>query len=62
VWGANDEIFGPAGAKAFARDLPHSEIHLPNAGHFALETEIDNVAELVDSFLGRVLLDELSGG
>jgi pimeloyl-ACP methyl ester carboxylesterase len=61
VWGANDEIFGPAGAKAFAQDLPHSEIHLLNAGHFALETEIDNVAELVDSFLGRVLLDEVSG-
>ena len=38
VWGAHDEIFGPAGARAFARDVPDAEIHLLDAGHFALET------------------------
>src|SRR5690554_3835624 len=24
IWGSNDEIFGPAGAEAFARDVPHA--------------------------------------
>ena len=55
VWGANDQIFGPAGAEAFARDLPDAEIHLLDAGHFALESEIDNIAELAREFLARTL-------
>jgi hypothetical protein len=33
VWGRNDEIFGPAGALAFGRDLPNAEINLLDGGH-----------------------------
>jgi pimeloyl-ACP methyl ester carboxylesterase len=55
VWGANDEIFGPDGARAFARDLPDAEIHLLDAGHYALESHGGEIAELVRSFLRRVL-------
>ena len=57
VWGANDEIFGPAGAEAFGQDLPESEIHLLDAGHFALESELDKITDLVGSFLEKVLTD-----
>ncbi|MFJ6656869.1 alpha/beta fold hydrolase [Streptomyces sp. NPDC091377] len=53
AWGANDEIFGPAGAEAFARDLPDAEIHLLDAGHFALETHGTEIAALVRDFLRR---------
>ncbi|MFI1657713.1 alpha/beta fold hydrolase [Streptomyces sp. NPDC020472] len=53
VWGRGDEIFGPAGAEAFARDLPDAEIHLLDAGHFALETHGEEIAGLVRGFLGR---------
>ncbi|MFF9852607.1 alpha/beta fold hydrolase [Streptomyces litmocidini] len=53
VWGRGDEIFGPAGAEAFARDLPDAEIHLLDAGHFALETHGEEIAGLVRDFLGR---------
>ncbi|MEU8620233.1 alpha/beta hydrolase [Streptomyces sp. NPDC048623] len=53
AWGRHDEIFGPAGAEAFARDLPDAEIHLLDAGHFALETHGEEIAELVRDFLGR---------
>ncbi|MEU2118748.1 alpha/beta hydrolase [Streptomyces sp. NPDC016459] len=53
VWGRGDEIFGPAGAEAFARDLPDAEIHLLDAGHFALETHGEEIAALVRDFLGR---------
>ena len=55
VWGEHDEIFGPDGARAFARDLPDAEIHLLDAGHFALETHGAEIAALVRAFLARVL-------
>lgn len=52
VWGANDEIFGPDGARAFARDLPDAEIRLiPGGGHFLLESHLDTVAGYVRGFL-----------
>jgi pimeloyl-ACP methyl ester carboxylesterase len=53
AWGRGDEIFGPAGAEAFARDLPDAEIHLLDAGHFALETHGEEIAALVRVFLDR---------
>ncbi|MEJ2867420.1 alpha/beta hydrolase [Actinomycetospora sp. OC33-EN08] len=55
VWGAGDDIFGPAGARAFARDLPDAEIHLvPGGGHFLLESHLDTVVGDVRGFLTRV--------
>jgi pimeloyl-ACP methyl ester carboxylesterase len=55
AWGQHDEIFGPAGARAFGRDLPNAEIHLLDAGHYALETSGEEIATLVRAFLRRVL-------
>ena len=55
AWGEHDEIFGPDGARAFARDLPEAEIHLLNAGHYALETSGEEIAGLVRAFLDRVI-------
>ncbi|MCX4514755.1 alpha/beta hydrolase [Streptomyces sp. NBC_01619] len=56
VWGANDEIFGPAGAEAFGQDLPDAEIHLLESGHFALESHLEPITEYIRDFLGRVLV------
>ncbi|MFD0369265.1 alpha/beta fold hydrolase [Streptomyces sp. NPDC127114] len=53
VWGEGDEVFVPAGAEAFRRDLPDAEIHLLPTGHFALETHAPLIAELVGDFLKR---------
>ncbi|GGQ88150.1 alpha/beta fold hydrolase [Streptomyces asoensis] len=55
VWGAGDEIFVPAGALAFRRDLPEAEVHLLPTGHFALETHAGQIAALARDFLGRRL-------
>ena len=55
VWGAQDPIFGPDGAKAFRQHLPDAEIHLLDAGHFALESQLDTIAGYIRGFLGRVL-------
>jgi pimeloyl-ACP methyl ester carboxylesterase len=55
VWGRGDEIFGPAGAQAFAEDLPDAEIHLLEGGHFLLESALDEVTGLIRSFLAKAL-------
>jgi len=51
VWGKNDPIFGPGGAEAFKHDLPHSEVHLLDTGHFALEEDGEVIAEHITRFL-----------
>jgi pimeloyl-ACP methyl ester carboxylesterase len=53
VWGRNDQIFGPAGALAFARDLPKAEINLLDGGHFLLESRLDAVVALMRPFLAE---------
>ncbi|MFE7583290.1 alpha/beta fold hydrolase [Streptomyces gardneri] len=53
VWGEGDQVFVPAGAEAFRRDLPDAEIHLLPTGHFALETHAPAIAELIGDFLKR---------
>jgi pimeloyl-ACP methyl ester carboxylesterase len=53
VWGANDPSFIAAGATAFRADLPDAEIHLLDAGHFALEEQNDEIARLILGFMAR---------
>ena len=55
VWGRNDEIFGPAGALAFATDLPKAEINLLDGGHFLLESRLDAVVSMIRPFLAEHL-------
>jgi pimeloyl-ACP methyl ester carboxylesterase len=55
VWGRGDEIFGPAGAEAFADDLPAAEIHLLDGGHFLLESALDDVIPRIRDFLAKQL-------
>jgi pimeloyl-ACP methyl ester carboxylesterase len=53
AWGRNDPSFIAAGAEAFNRDLPDAEIHLLDAGHFALDEKNDEIATLVLAFLDK---------
>ena len=53
VWGKNDPFFLPAGAEAFKRDNPQAEIHLLDAGHFALESRGPEIAAIIRDFLAR---------
>src|SRR5262245_35419080 len=55
VWGQNDPFFLPAGAKAFARDIPNAEIHFFDTGHFALETHANEISGGIQGFLKRTL-------
>jgi pimeloyl-ACP methyl ester carboxylesterase len=60
VWGKNDPFFLAAGAAAFKRDNPDAEIHLLDAGHFALESQGAEIAAIIRDFLGRKLRKETS--
>jgi len=62
VWGRNDPFFLPAGAQAFQRDNPDAEIHLLDAGHFALESHAAEIAALIRDFLARKLQKPLRAG
>jgi pimeloyl-ACP methyl ester carboxylesterase len=55
VWGRHDPAFIPAGAEAYRKDMPDAEVHLLDAGHFALETHHREIAAHVQNFLGRKL-------
>lgn len=55
VWGKNDAIFVAAGAAPFKRNNPAAEVHLLDAGHFALETHGAEIAGLMRDFLDRVI-------
>ena len=53
AWGANDPSFIAAGGEAFRRDLPDAEIHLLDAGHFALDEKNDEIAALILAFMAK---------
>jgi pimeloyl-ACP methyl ester carboxylesterase len=50
VWGKGDFVFTPAGAEAYRKDLKHVELHMLNAGHFALETNSSEIAAFIRGF------------
>jgi pimeloyl-ACP methyl ester carboxylesterase len=53
VWGKYDPSFTMAGATAYAKDVPEAEVHILEAGHFALDEAADEIAGLVRDFLER---------
>jgi pimeloyl-ACP methyl ester carboxylesterase len=55
VWGKNDPFFIPPGAEAYKKDLPNAEVHLYNAGHFALESDLPEIATEIRQFLAKNL-------
>jgi pimeloyl-ACP methyl ester carboxylesterase len=55
VWGRHDPFFTEAGALGIRRDVPDAELHLLDAGHFALETHGREIARLMRDFLDREL-------
>lgn len=55
VWGPQDGYMPRDSALAYLRDLPDAEVHLLDGGHWALETNLDEIAGLIRDFLDRVL-------
>ncbi len=53
VWGKNDKFFTTAEVDAFKKDVPSAEVHLVNAGHFALEEHHAAIAGYIKAFLTK---------
>jgi pimeloyl-ACP methyl ester carboxylesterase len=54
VWGKYDPSFQVVEAAAYQRDLPKAEVHVLDAGHFALNEKPDEIAAIMRRFLKRV--------
>ena len=54
VWGEHDPAFVAAGARAYLRDVPRAELHLLDAGHFAVEEQPTLIAQRMIAFLDRL--------
>jgi pimeloyl-ACP methyl ester carboxylesterase len=51
LWGKYDLSFDPSEPEAYRRDVPKAEVHVLDAGHFALDTAADEIATLVRAFM-----------
>jgi pimeloyl-ACP methyl ester carboxylesterase len=51
IWGKYDLSFDPSEPEAYRRDVPNAEVHVLDAGHFALDTAADEIAALVRAFM-----------
>jgi pimeloyl-ACP methyl ester carboxylesterase len=53
VWGKHDLSFTVAGAVAYGEDVATAEVHLLDAGHFALDEATPQIAALIRDFADR---------
>lgn len=51
LWGKHDLSFELSEPEAYRRDVPNAQVHVLDAGHFALDTEADHIAQLVRQFM-----------
>src|SRR6266853_1116 len=51
IWGKFDPSFAPSEPEAYRRDVPNAQVHLLDAGHFALDTVADEIAALLRGFV-----------
>jgi pimeloyl-ACP methyl ester carboxylesterase len=51
VWGRHDPSFDSGEPERYRKDVPGAEIHVLDAGHFALDTKADEIAALLREFM-----------
>lgn len=51
IWGKYDLSFDPGEPERYRKDVPKAEVHILEAGHFALDTAADEIAALVQGFV-----------
>ena len=53
LWGKYDASFALTEPEAYRRDVPKAQVHVLDAGHFALDTAADEIADLVRRFMSN---------
>jgi pimeloyl-ACP methyl ester carboxylesterase len=51
TWGTFDPVFDPGEAERYRREVPKAEVHLLDAGHFALDTKAEEIGAFVGGFM-----------
>jgi len=51
IWGKYDLSFDLSEPEAYRREVPNAQVHVLDAGHFALDTAADKIAALVRGFV-----------
>ena len=55
IWGKYDPSFDISEPEAYRRDVPNAQVHVLEAGHFALDTAADEIAALIRDFVPLAL-------
>jgi pimeloyl-ACP methyl ester carboxylesterase len=53
IWGKYDLSFDLSEPEAYRRDVPDAQVHILEAGHFALDTTADEITALVRYFMAQ---------
>src|SRR5256885_15663900 len=53
LWGKYDLSFERSEPEAYRRDVPKAEVHILDAGHFALDTAADQIPQLGRGFVAQ---------
>jgi pimeloyl-ACP methyl ester carboxylesterase len=51
LWGKHDLSFDLREPERYRKDVPGAQIHVLDAGHFALDTKANEIAALVRGFM-----------
>lgn len=51
IWGKHDLSFDSGEPERYRSDVPNAEVHILDAGHFALDTKADEIAVFVRNFM-----------
>jgi pimeloyl-ACP methyl ester carboxylesterase len=54
IWGKYDLSFDPGEPERYRKDVSNAEVHVLDAGHFALDTAADEIAGFVRDFVGSL--------
>ncbi len=54
LWGKYDSSFTVAGAEAYHKDVPTAEVHILEAGHFALDEQAPQIIRLTEAFMASL--------
>jgi pimeloyl-ACP methyl ester carboxylesterase len=56
LWGKYDVFFAIEEAGCYKRDLPDAQVHMLDGGHWALETNFDEVLGLINKFMAATIV------
>jgi pimeloyl-ACP methyl ester carboxylesterase len=53
IWGKHDLSFDLGEPERYRKDVPSAEVHVLDAGHFALDTKASEIAALIGEFMSK---------